>query len=74
MGLGVLKRVTIRFELFQVFREMLHGLSICLFLKRYGVFVVVHNLRHPVPNNFNNSVRGTSNLPRNARQTFNLLR
>ena len=26
------------------------------------------------PNNFNNSVRGTSNLPRKARQTFNLLR
>ena len=74
LAFDAVKRVTVRFELFQMFREMLHGLGVGLFLKRCGSFVVVHNSPHSVPNNFNNSVRGTSNLPRKARQTFNLLR
>ena len=68
------ERVADRFELVHVFRKSGHRLGIGLFLKRCGSFVVVHNSPHSVPNNFNNSVRGTSNLPRKARQTFNLLR
>jgi len=35
--------ITVRFELFQMFGEMLHGFGIGLFLKRRGSFVVVHN-------------------------------
>jgi hypothetical protein len=38
------KGVTVRFELFQMFREMLYGLGVNLFLKWCGSFVVVHNL------------------------------
>ena len=74
IGLDTVKRVTVCFELFQVFGEMLYGLGIGLFVKWCGSFVVIHKSPHSVPNNFNNSVRGTSNLPRRARHTFNSLR
>ena len=44
IGLDIVNGITVRFELFQMFREMLHGLGVGLFLKRCGSFVVVHNL------------------------------
>lgn len=74
IALNSVKGVAIRFELLQMFREMLDCLGVGLFVKWCGSLVVVHNSPHSVPNNFNNSVRGTSNLPRKARQTFNWLR
>ena len=68
------EHVAIGFELVHVFRKNGHRLGIGRSCKCGGSFVVIHNSPHSVSNNFNNSVRGTSNLPRKARQAFNLLR
>lgn len=74
VALNVAKRATVGVELVHVFGKNDHRFRVGLFMQFGGSLVVIHKLPHSVPNNLKSSLRGTSNLPRKARQTFNLLR